>query len=108
MYNYLHGESLQVLLLFVIYLHYQWRTNYQKGMIEIPITCLTPPHFCACPKVGPCYPSIYAEILLFMLNDLRREIVVSFVDIGGIVEHYGLKPSFHNNYYDTLLTTTNK
>jgi len=43
-----------------------------------------------------------------MFNDLRREIVVSFVDIGGIVEHYGLNPSFHNNYYDTLLTTTNK
>jgi hypothetical protein len=29
------------------------RCSYQEGKVGIPLTGLTLPHFCACPKLGP-------------------------------------------------------
>ena len=46
-------------------------------MTEVTWICLTPPHFCVCPKLG-----LFA-FLFFVFNDLRWEVVVYFVDIGG-------------------------
>ena len=36
-----------------LYLYCRSRSNYQEGMVGIPLTDLTSPHFCACPKSGP-------------------------------------------------------
>ena len=44
-----------------------------------PITGLIPPHFCAYPKTGHGFSTPY-------LNGFRREVVIRFVDIGGIVD----------------------
>jgi hypothetical protein len=44
-------HSVKVLYhLFSFVLH--WRAGYQEGRVKIPLTCLTPPHFCVCPKPG--------------------------------------------------------
>ena len=45
-----------------------------------------PPHFCACSKPWPGFPKPYVEVF-FVFNGLRLEVVVRFVDIGGIINH---------------------
>jgi hypothetical protein len=48
---------------------------------------LTLPHLCACPKSAPGFPTSYV-VVLFCFNELRREEIFRFVDIGGIVDHH--------------------
>jgi len=48
---------------------------------EVTWIRLTPPHVCVCPK-----PGLFA-FLFFVFNDLRWEVVVYFVDIGGKNDH---------------------
>ena len=45
---------------------------------EVTWIRLTLPHFCVCPK-----PGLFAFFFFFVFNDLRWEVVVYFVDIGG-------------------------
>jgi hypothetical protein len=71
-----------------------------RGRMWRPLTSLTLPHFCACPKPGPGDPIPYAGVF-FMFTDLRWKVVVCFVDIGGIVDHHCL--SFHQMRSPTLL-----
>jgi len=42
------------------------------------------PHICTCPKTCPGFPSAYVMVF-FVFNDVKWEVVVCFVDIGGIV-----------------------
>ena len=59
--------------------------------VGIPLTSLTPPYSHAYPRTGSGFPTQYVEVLcLFNSYWLRCELVVSFVDVGGIVEHYCL------------------
>ena len=37
---------------------------YQDGRIWIPLTALTPPHFYACLKPGPGFPTSYVVVFL--------------------------------------------
>jgi hypothetical protein len=39
-------------------------------MVGIPLFCLTLPHFCACPKPGPGFPTSYVMVF-FVFNKLR-------------------------------------
>jgi hypothetical protein len=43
----------QIRYLLCLYMYCRWRSTYQEGRVGIPITGLTPPPFCACPKLGP-------------------------------------------------------
>ena len=43
--------------------------------------------FLVCPKPGPGIPSAYT-VIFFVINDLKWEVFIRFVDIGGIVDHY--------------------
>jgi hypothetical protein len=45
----------------------------------------TPSHHCACPKSEPVFSRPYVMVTL-----LFNEVIDSFVDIGGVVEHYCL------------------
>jgi len=52
---------------------------------EIPLTDFLSLHLHfvrACPKPGPGFPTFYV-VILFMLNDLRQEVIVNIVDVGG-------------------------
>ena len=72
---------------------------------------LIPPHICACPKLEHGFPKSYVavsikttkdllcaqrrrkndnEVLFHILNKFRWEVIVRFVDIGGIVDHHCL------------------
>ena len=59
-------------------------TNYQKGRVRILLICFTLPHLCNCPKSGPVFPTPYVVFVLCFI----WELVVCFVDIGGIVDHH--------------------
>jgi hypothetical protein len=40
----------------------------------IPLTGLTPPHFCACPQPGPGFPTSYVVVLFFVQGfEMRRD-----------------------------------
>jgi hypothetical protein len=54
--------------------------------IVIPLTGLTPPHFCAYTKPEPGFPTWFFCVFIH----LRREVIVHFVDIGVIVDHHCL------------------
>jgi len=49
-----------------------------------------PSIFCVCPKLGPGFRTPYVVVYI-MFNNLRREMIVRFVDIGGMS-----KLTFHN------------
>ena len=53
---------------------------------------LTPPYLCVGPHKGRGFPTSYV-VVLFVLSDIRSEVIVRFVDIGGIVAHYCLNSS---------------
>ena len=50
-------------------------------------TSLTTPHFCASLKPGPRFPTSY-DVVFCVFSELRWEIIVRFVDIGGIADNY--------------------
>ena len=60
-----------------------------------PINRFNPTFFSACHKPGPDFPTSYV-VVFFMICELRREVVVHFVDIGGIVDHRCLNFLFIN------------
>ena len=57
--------------------------------IKILLTSLTTPHFCACPKPWQGFPTSYLFRGLFCVYwvQLSWEVIVPFVDIGGIYNH---------------------
>jgi hypothetical protein len=57
-------------------------SNYQEQRMGIPLISLTLPHDCACSKPTPGFPKSCC-VFFCMFN----EVVVRFVDIGGIVDH---------------------
>jgi hypothetical protein len=58
------------------------------GLVGSPLTGLTPPHCCACPKLGPRFPTSY--VLVLYCVQLRWEVIVRFVDIDVICDHHCL------------------
>ena len=71
-------------------------TKQANKRVGIPLTDLTLPHFCACPKQGPGF-----QISYVIVNDFRWEVVIRFVDIGGIVDQQFLFLKF---IYRTITT----
>ena len=81
--KYIGSESLQVFYHLLISAF-----PLEKEVIGISLTNLTLPPFCACAKPGSGCPMLYLVVML-MFNELRWEVIVCFVDIGGIVEVRG-------------------
>ena len=70
-----------------LYMYCRWRSRYQEGRIGISLTSLTPPHSCACPKPGPGFPKSYVVVFSCVQRvQLRLEVIVRFVDIGGMLK----------------------
>ena len=65
------------------------RYNYQDGEGLHPINGFAPPHFFACPKPEPGFPMSYVTVC-FMFNYFMWEMIVTFIDIGGVVDHHCL------------------
>jgi hypothetical protein len=63
--------------------------SYEEGRVGIPSFGLTLPLFCACPKSGHGFATSYVMVVL-VFSELRGEVIVRFVDIGGIVDHHCL------------------
>jgi len=73
-------------IFFSIKLIISLRDNNNVKCVLKSMTGFTSQHFCDCPKSELGFP--FANVVvLFMLNELRREVVVCFLDIGGIVLH---------------------
>ena len=62
----------------------------------VPLTDLTPPPVCACPKPGPGFTSSVMVFLVF--SELRWEVILHFVDIVGIVNHHCLNFLFIKSF----------
>ena len=57
--------------------------------------------FChAWPMPGPRFPTSYTVCrgLFYVFNNFRRDIIVCFVNIGGITYYLGLNVSFHGRW----------
>jgi len=57
------------------------RSNYQKGRVGIPFTCLTLLHLFACIKPGPGLPTSYVEVPFFFIS-------LSWVEVRGDCSFY--------------------
>ena len=68
--------------LFIYFLCHK-RSSYQEKRIGIPLTSLTPPHFCACPMPGSGFPTSYAIAPppFFVCSELRWEILLILVKL---------------------------
>ena len=77
--------------------------------IGLSLTGLILPHLCACPKPGSGFPMPYV-LGVFVSKELKWEVVVDFVDIGGIVDHHccnmNFRPSDQNGVCQTEQKTT--
>jgi hypothetical protein len=87
------------IIIVCLYLYCHLRSNYQQGRVGIPLTALTLPHVCACPKPGPRFPSANVMVY-FVFSDLMCEVVVRFDDMGGIDDHHCL--NFLNIMYQVV------
>jgi hypothetical protein len=70
--------------------------------VSVPCLGLTQLYVCVCIMPRPGFPTLYV-VVFFMFTDLRSEVIVYFVDIGGIVDHHCLRFLFINkvktNYF---------
>ena len=57
-----------------------------KGEGWVLINQFNPAILCACPKPGHGFQTSYG-VVFFVLSVSRREVIVRFGDIGGIVDH---------------------
>ena len=60
-----------LILLELLDMHWRWRSNYQKGRVDVPFTGLIPKYVCACSKPGRTWISNVMRRGLFILNELR-------------------------------------
>ena len=67
-------------------------------VIGILLTGLTTPNLRACMKPGHGSPMSYVVIVFCVKYDLMLEVVVGFVDIGGIVDHYCILQDSNSRY----------
>ena len=74
-----------------LYMYWRFRSNYQMGRVEIPLTSLTPPHFCACPKTGPRFPMSHVVVSLCSVSSdkMRRDYLFCWYS-GGMDDHLHL------------------
>ena len=84
-----------------VHIYFRLKSNYQEGMVKILITGLTPPHFCTYSKTGPWFPTSYV-LAFFVFSALRWEVIVRFIDIGGIDDHHCLNFLFVMRYINSL------
>ena len=73
----------------------------------IPLTGLSPPHSCACPKTGPGIPRSYVEVFFSVFSERGLKVIVRFVGIGEIIDHRSLSSPLIIYLYNTLHYTFN-
>ena len=71
------------------YMYCHWSSSYQEGKVVIPLTGLTPPQFLCLSQARTWISNVICHGL-FMFSELRQEVFVRFVDIGGIGDHHCL------------------
>ena len=74
-----------------ISIFYPFTFNTDERRVVIPLINLTPPYLYACPKRVPGFPTKYG---ICVFSELRWEMVVRFVDIGGNFDHQSLNILF--------------
>ena len=62
-----------------------WDPNIKSGGLGSRYLGLATPHICACPKPGLGFLKSY-YVVFFLFNELRREVIVRFVDIPSLIK----------------------
>ena len=78
-----------------------WYSCIKNRRVGIPLTDLSLPHFCSCPKTRPELHISYVMVFFFMFNEWRGEIIVSFVENCW---QSLFKLSFHNIFWSFAYT----
>jgi len=68
------------LFLFIVYLYYLSVRDpvvKRKGL-GIPLISVTPPHVCACPKLGLEFPTLYGVLFVCSVNSVKMRGDCSF------------------------------
>ena len=61
---------------FILYMRCRWRSSYQEERVGISFTSSTPPHFCACPRPSPRFPTSYLSSLLCVFSEWRFVLLI--------------------------------
>ena len=61
---------------FILYMRCRWRSSYQEGRVGISFTSSTPPHFCACPRPSPRFPTSYLSSFLCVFSEWRFVLLI--------------------------------
>jgi hypothetical protein len=69
-----------------------WRSNYQEGKVGIPLTGLTLPYVCACPKTGPGFPTFYVLVPYLYSNGWVTLIICNYSKVIFLTLQIGLPP----------------
>jgi hypothetical protein len=76
-----------------ISIFYPLTFNTDERRVGIPLIDLAPPYLYGCPNLVPRFPTTYGIIVF---SELRWEMFVRFVDIGGNFDHHSLKLYLHS------------
>jgi hypothetical protein len=76
--------------LIVCFVHYCWRSNHQKECWDPINRCLTLSYCCDGHQPSLVFCLFTMSYVLFFLCSMRRDAIVRFVYIGGIVNHFFL------------------
>ena len=87
---------------FFIIVKYVLPLEIQSSRGEFPLTSFTLPHFCVFPKLGLDFQR-HMPWSFFVFRELRWEVIVRFVDIGGLVDHHCLNFLFITFYHFNLI-----
>ena len=76
------------ILIVCLSLYCRWpRSIYQEGEgLGDPNDYFNHVTFCSCFKPERRFPSAYV-VVIFVFNDLCRDVAICFVDIGGMADH---------------------
>jgi hypothetical protein len=54
-----------------LYMYCHWRSSYQEGRDGMPLTSLTPSHFCTCPKPTAGFQTSYVVVFLCSVTSVK-------------------------------------
>ena len=60
--NLINWNRIRASFIVCLYLNCRWRSDYQDERVGIPLTGLTTPHVCACPKPRHGFPTVYVAV----------------------------------------------
>ena len=85
-----------------LYMYCRLRSKYQRVRVGIPLTGCISPHFRACSKPGPGFPTSHVVFVLFSVSSVKMRGDCSFLWNSWKWWPSLLKLSFHTHYIHSI------